>query len=70
MVSLNEGTKRLHVNNVRIMHDRETGLSRGFGFINVSDEDTTNQALELDGSELGGNMIKVEVSSPLKMKIP
>ena len=40
--------------------DRETGRSRGFGFITFSDDDAASQAVsEMDGVEMDGRTIKV-----------
>ncbi len=44
----------------RIITDRETGRSRGFGFVTFSNGDDANAAIEaLDGSEMDGRQIKV-----------
>lgn len=45
---------------VKIITDRETGRSRGFGFITFGDDDAATQAVEeMDGIELDGRTIKV-----------
>lgn len=44
----------------KVITDRETGRSRGFGFITFADDDGANQAVsEMDGTELDGRTIKV-----------
>src|SRR5690242_13574270 len=44
--------------------DRDTGRSRGFGFVTFEDDAGADQArVELDGSELGGRTIKVDVAT-------
>lgn len=46
-----------------IKTDRDTGKSRGFGFIKMSSEEDMNKVLEsLDGKEVGGRKINVSVS--------
>ena len=54
-----------NVENVKIIRDRETGRSRGFGFVEMSTEEETNAAISaLNGSELGGRTLKVSISKP------
>ncbi|MBM7855687.1 RNA recognition motif-containing protein [Desulfohalotomaculum tongense] len=43
----------------RVITDRETGRSRGFGFVEVSDEDADSMIAALNGTELGGRVITV-----------
>lgn len=44
----------------KIVLDRETGRSRGFGFVTFETEDEAKKAIEeLDGSELDGRAIHV-----------
>lgn len=52
------------VDSARVILDRDTGRSRGFGFVEMPDE-AANAAIEaLDGSELGGRQIKVNEARP------
>lgn len=45
---------------VKVITDRETGRSRGFGFITFSEDDAASQAVsEMDGVEMDGRNIKV-----------
>jgi RNA recognition motif-containing protein len=47
------------VTSVKIIKDRDTGQSRGFGFVEMDDE-SGEQAIEaLDGATLGGRALKV-----------
>ena len=48
------------VESVRVITDRETGRSRGFGFVEMGDSSAADAAMRaLDGSDLGGRTLKV-----------
>jgi len=48
------------IEEVRVITDRDTGRSRGFGFITFSDNDSAKKAItEMDGTDLDGRNIKV-----------
>ncbi len=47
------------VHSVALINDRETGRPRGFGFIEVDDNDLQGMISALDGKELGGRALKV-----------
>lgn len=43
----------------RVITDRETGRSRGFGFVEVHDDDAEKMVAALNGTELAGRVITV-----------
>ena len=45
---------------VRVITDRETGRSRGFGFVEFESDDNAEAALQaLDGKDMGGRALRV-----------
>ncbi len=43
----------------RVITDRETGRSRGFGFVEVAAEEAAKAIEALNGTELGGRVVTV-----------
>ena len=53
------------VKRVQLPTDRETGRSRGFGFVEMQSEDEESSAIEaLDGAERMGRVMKVNKARP------
>lgn len=53
------------VDSAKVVFDRETGNSRGFGFVEMTDEQEGAQAIEaLDGSNYEGRRIVVKKAEP------
>ncbi len=53
------------VNSASVITDRATGRSRGFGFVEMGSEEEANKAIEmLNGTELDGRMIRVNLARP------
>ena len=47
------------VSNVDIIMDRQTGRSRGFGFVEMGDDDGRTAIAELNGNDFGGRQLKI-----------
>jgi cold-inducible RNA-binding protein len=53
------------VSSVRIITDRETGRPRGFGFVEMSDDEAAKKAMEaLNGKDIGGRALVVNEARP------
>ncbi len=51
------------VSSTRIIKDRETGRSKGFGFVEMDNSEMAHDAIEqLNGSQLGGRPIRVSIA--------
>lgn len=47
------------VESVALITDRETGRSRGFGFVELDDEGAQKAISELNGKDMGGRALRV-----------
>jgi RNA recognition motif-containing protein len=53
------------VTSVKLIEDRETGRPRGFGFVEMSDDNAALEAVDaMDGRDFGGRNIKVNEAKP------
>ncbi len=53
------------VTSVKIITDRETGRSRGFGFVEMADDTAGQAAIEaINGKELDGRSVSVNQARP------
>jgi RNA recognition motif-containing protein len=59
------------VTSATIMMDKMTGRSRGFGFVEMSTDEEAQKAIELlDGAEMDGRAIVVNVARPREDRPP
>ncbi|MFO7700669.1 MAG: RNA-binding protein [Acidimicrobiia bacterium] len=53
------------LDSVAVITDRDTGRSRGFGFVEISDDTKAQKAIDdLDGHEINGRRIAVNQAKP------
>ena len=52
------------IESVRIITDRDTGRSRGFGFVEMSDENAAKAIAQFNGTELDGRELTVNEAKP------
>jgi RNA recognition motif-containing protein len=52
------------VDSVSIITDRDTGRSKGFGFVEMNDEDADKAIAELNGKEFNGRALTVNEARP------
>ncbi len=53
------------VNEVVLIKDRDTGSSKGFGFVTMSSQDEANKAIQqFNGHSLGSRELKVNIARP------
>ena len=59
------------VTSVNVIFDKFSGRSKGFGFVEMSDDAAANAAIKaLDGSEMGGRNVKVNQARPREERAP
>ena len=52
------------IESVVIIKDRETGRAKGFGFVEFEQKEDAEKALTLDGQDLEGRPLKVNMARP------
>ena len=58
------------VKSVKLIEDRETGRPRGFGFVEMDDQEALAAIEALDGTNFGGRNIKVNEARPRAERAP
>ncbi len=57
------------VSSAKVITDRETGRSRGFGFVEMPEEADAKKAMEeLDGKDIEGRALSVTVARPKEQR--
>ena len=57
------------VESVQIITDRETGRPKGFGFVQMADDDAAEKAIaQLNGKEFGGRNLTVNEARPMQKR--
>ena len=59
------------VNSAKVMMDRDSGRSKGFGFVEMSSDAEANAAIQaLNGKDFGGRVIFVNEARPMEARPP
>jgi len=59
------------VEKASIISDRNSGRSKGFGFVTMNNDDEANQAIEaMNGSDFSGRALKVNEARPREERPP
>ncbi len=59
------------VEKATIIVDRDSGRSKGFGFVTMNDNDEANSAIDaLNGTDLNGRALKVNEARPREERAP
>jgi RNA recognition motif-containing protein len=57
------------VESVQIITDRDTGRSKGFGFVQMADDAAAEKAIaQLNGKDVGGRNLTVNEARPMQKK--
>jgi RNA recognition motif-containing protein len=57
------------VESVQIITDRDTGRSKGFGFVQMADDAAADKAIaQLNGKDVGGRNLTVNEARPMQKK--
>jgi RNA recognition motif-containing protein len=57
------------VSSVKILMDRETGRSRGFGFVEMPNKSEAETAItQLNGKEVGGRALRINEARPREQR--
>lgn len=64
-------SKAGNVESANVISDKMTGRSRGFGFVEMSNDDDAQKAIEMwNGQDLDGRKIAVNEAKPMEPRAP
>lgn len=52
------------VSSVKLVSDRDTGRPRGFGFVEMEDDDAETAIRELNGKDMDGRALRINEAQP------
>ncbi len=59
------------VSSAQVISDRDTGRSKGFGFVEMTNDDEAQAAIDaLDGKDAGGRALRVNEARPRENRAP
>ena len=58
------------VESLRLVTDRDTGQPRGFGFVEMADNEAARAIQELDGKDFDGRALRINEAQPRTQKRP
>jgi RNA recognition motif-containing protein len=58
------------VHSVAVINDRETGRSRGFGFVEMDDSEADRAIEELNGRDFGGRALRINEAQERQRRPP
>jgi len=62
-------TEHGEVASAKVITDRETGRSRGFGFVEMADDEAANKAIQsVNGQEIDGRTLNVNEARPREQR--
>ena len=68
--SLFSADANVEVESVRLVSDRETGRSKGFGFVEIADAHLEHAIEALNGIQFGGRALTVNEARPREERAP
>ena len=60
-----------HVQSAKVMMERDTGRSKGFGFVEMSSSQEAEAAIRrMNGQNMGGRDLMVNIARPMEARAP
>lgn len=60
-----------HVQSAKVMMERDTGRSKGFGFVEMSSSEEAEAAIRgMNGQNMGGRDLTVNIARPMEARPP